>query len=88
MDNAERHLEQRVKVSGGQVYVGQDLNKVLIHAEDEAKAMGDEYVSVEHLFLCHDQVSESRHRRRSLRSTALPENGFCRRFLQSAAISA
>lgn len=41
----------RVKVSGGQVFVGQDLNKVLIHAEDEAKQMGDEYVSVEHLFL-------------------------------------
>ena len=51
MDNAERHLAARVKVSGGQVYVGQDLNKVLIHAEDEAKQMGDEYVSVEHLFL-------------------------------------
>ena len=50
-DNAERHLAARVKVSGGQVYVGQDLNKVLIHAEDEAKQMGDEYVSVEHLFL-------------------------------------
>ena len=41
-DNAIRHLEARTKVSGGQVYVG---------AEDEAKAMGDEYVSVEHLFL-------------------------------------
>ena len=52
VDNAERHLAARVKVSGGQVYVGQDLNKVLVHAEDEAKAMGDEYVSVEHLFLC------------------------------------
>ena len=39
-------------MSGGQVYVGADLNKVLIHAEDEAKQMGDEYVSVEHLFLC------------------------------------
>ena len=51
VDNAERHLAARVKVSGGQVYVGQDLNKVLVHAEDEAKAMGDEYVSVEHLFL-------------------------------------
>ena len=50
-DNAERHLAARVKVSGGQVFVGQDLNKVLIHAEDEAKQMGDEYVSVEHLFL-------------------------------------
>ena len=41
------------KVSGGgQVYLTNDLNKVLISAEDEAKAMGDEYVSVEHLFLC------------------------------------
>ena len=51
MDNAERHLAKRVKVSGGQVYIGQMLNKVLITAEDEAKQMGDEYVSVEHLFL-------------------------------------
>lgn len=39
-DNAIRHLEARTKVSGGQVYVGKDLNQVLIHAEDEAKAMG------------------------------------------------
>ncbi|MBE5877899.1 MAG: ATP-dependent chaperone ClpB [Lachnospiraceae bacterium] len=44
-------LEKRVKVQGGQLYVGQYLNKVLISAEDEAKRMGDEYVSVEHLFL-------------------------------------
>ncbi|MCI8408780.1 MAG: ATP-dependent chaperone ClpB [Lachnospiraceae bacterium] len=44
-------LSKRPKVSGGQVYVGNDLNKVLIYAEDEAKRMGDEYVSVEHLFL-------------------------------------
>ena len=51
MENARRHLENRVKVSGGQVYIGQHLNQVLIHAEDEAKQMGDEYVSVEHLFL-------------------------------------
>lgn len=51
MDNAIRHLEKRVKVSGGQVYVGQALNKVLVSAEDEARQMGDEYVSVEHLFL-------------------------------------
>ncbi|MCC8081495.1 MAG: ATP-dependent chaperone ClpB [Lachnospiraceae bacterium] len=50
-DNAERHLAKRVKVSGGQVHIGQMLNKVLISAEDEAKQMGDEYVSVEHLFL-------------------------------------
>ncbi len=51
VDNAIRHLSARVKVSGGKVFIGQDLNKVLIHAEDEAKQMGDEYVSVEHLFL-------------------------------------
>jgi len=44
-------LNKRPKVSGGQVYVGNDLNKVLIYAEDEAKHMGDSYVSVEHLFL-------------------------------------
>ncbi len=50
-DNAERRLAARVKVSGAQIYVGQNLNNVLIHAEDEAKQMGDEYVSVEHLFL-------------------------------------
>ncbi|MBE5931292.1 MAG: ATP-dependent chaperone ClpB [Lachnospiraceae bacterium] len=48
----EGMLKKRVKVSGAaQVYVGNDLNKVLIYAEDEAKAMGDAYVSVEHLFL-------------------------------------
>ncbi len=44
-------LNKRPKVSGGKVYVGNDLNKVLIYAEDEAKYMGDAYVSVEHLFL-------------------------------------
>ena len=51
INNAENHLAKRVKVSGGQIYIGQQLNKVLISAEDEAKQMGDEYVSVEHLFL-------------------------------------
>ncbi len=51
MDNALRHLKARVKVSGGQVYIGKNLNQVLISAQDEAKQMGDEYVSVEHLFL-------------------------------------
>ncbi len=44
-------IEKRPKVSGGQLYIGNDLNKVLIEADSEAKAMGDEYVSVEHLFL-------------------------------------
>ena len=53
IDEAEAALKKLPKVSGGgQVYLTQDLNKVLIDAEDEAKAMGDEYVSVEHLFLC------------------------------------
>ncbi len=50
-NNAVSHLAKRVKVSGGQLFIGQNLNKVLINAEDEAKQMGDEYVSVEHLFL-------------------------------------
>lgn len=51
VNRVKQALEKRVKVQGGQVYVGQYLNKVLINAEDEAKQMGDEYVSVEHLFL-------------------------------------
>ena len=51
LDNAVRHLKARVKVSGGQVYIGKNLNQALISAEDEARQMGDEYVSVEHLFL-------------------------------------
>ena len=51
LNAVEQALEARVKVSGGNPYIGQDLNKALIKAEDEAKAMGDEYVSVEHLFL-------------------------------------
>lgn len=50
-NRVEEYLNKRVKVQGGQIYVGSDLNKVLITAEDEAKAMGDSYVSVEHLFL-------------------------------------
>ena len=48
----EEYLNKRVKVSGaGQLYIGKDLNKALISAEDVAKSMGDEYVSVEHVFL-------------------------------------
>ena len=49
LNRAEQALQKRVKVQGGQIYIGADLNKVLITAEDEAKQMGDEYVSVEHL---------------------------------------
>ncbi|MCI5648948.1 MAG: ATP-dependent chaperone ClpB [Fusicatenibacter sp.] len=51
LNRVETALNDRVKVSGGQPYIGQYLNKVLVNSEDEAKAMGDEYVSVEHLFL-------------------------------------
>lgn len=51
INRAEEALGKRVKVEGGQIYVGKDLNKVLISAEDEAGQLGDEYVSVEHLFL-------------------------------------
>ena len=51
LNRAKEALEKRTKVQGGQVYIGQNLNKVLINADDEAKHMGDEYVSVEHLFL-------------------------------------
>ena len=51
VNRAEAAVAKRVKVQGGQVYVGKDLNVVLTSAEDEAKQMGDEYVSVEHLFL-------------------------------------
>lgn len=51
INRVEEALRKRTKVQGGQVYIGQDLNKVLIHAEDEATQMGDEYISVEHIFL-------------------------------------
>ncbi len=51
LNRVEQSLQKRVKVQGGQIYVGQDLNRALVTAEDEAKHLGDEYVSVEHLFL-------------------------------------
>ena len=51
LNRVEQALNARTKVSGGQPYIGQYLNKALVTAEDEAKTMGDEYVSVEHLFL-------------------------------------
>ncbi len=51
LNRAEQAVAKRTKVQGGKVFVGKDLNKVLISAEDEAKVLGDEYVSVEHLFL-------------------------------------
>ena len=51
LNRLEQQVNARTKVSGGQPYIGQYLNKALVSAEDEAKRMGDEYVSVEHLFL-------------------------------------
>ncbi|MBQ6129728.1 MAG: type VI secretion system ATPase TssH, partial [Lachnospiraceae bacterium] len=50
-DNVQAHIDRRPKVSGGNPFIGNALNKVLVSAEDEAKAMNDSYVSVEHLFL-------------------------------------
>lgn len=51
LNTVKKALDAKVKVSGGELRFGQYLNKALVSAEDEAKAMGDEYVSVEHLFL-------------------------------------
>ncbi|MCR5476126.1 MAG: ATP-dependent chaperone ClpB [Lachnospiraceae bacterium] len=77
---ADEYLEKCVKVQGGQIYISQDLNKVLTGAEDEAKAMGDEYVSVEHLFL-----SMLRHPSRTMKEL-WKEYGITReRFLQALA---
>ena len=78
INRAEQALERRTKVQGGQVYIGKDLNKVLISAEDEAKQMGDEYVSVEHLFL-----TMLKHPNREIK-TIWQEYGITReRFLQA-----
>lgn len=52
LDYVKGMLEKRVKVQGAELRIGQDLNRVLVESEDEAKRMGDSYVSVEHLFLC------------------------------------
>ena len=51
LSQAQQLIEKKPKVSGGQTYISKSLNQVLVSAEDESKAMGDEYVSVEHLFL-------------------------------------
>ncbi len=77
-ERVEEALNKRVKVSGGQPYIGQYLNKALVSAEDEAKRMGDEYVSVEHLFLSLlDNPSPTI-------KTLFRENGITReRFLQA-----
>ncbi len=51
LNRVENAIAKRVKVQGGKLYIGEKLNQALVSAEDEAKHMGDEYVSVEHLFL-------------------------------------
>ena len=51
LSQVQELLNKKPKVSGGQVYMSNDLNQVLLHGEDEMKSMKDEYVSVEHLFL-------------------------------------
>ena len=75
LSQVQEMLGKLTKVSGGQVYISNDLNKVLISAEDEMKAMGDEYVSVEHLFL-----SLLKHPSKTIkelfRGYGLRENGF------------
>ena len=73
LNRVETALNDCVKVSGGQPYIGQYLNKALINAEDEAKAMGDEYVSVEHLFLAMLK-NPSPSMKNCFRSTASQEN--------------
>ncbi|MCA5963365.1 hypothetical protein LC724_27420 [Blautia sp. RD014234] len=77
LNNVERALNARTKVSGGQPYIGQYLNKALVSAEDEAKAMGDEYVSVEHLFLALVN-NPSPSMKKSGRSMGLQKNVSCR----------
>ena len=75
IDRVEQAIGKRPKVQGGQAYVGQDLNNVLIHAEDEAKQMGDEYVSVEHLFLALLKYA-SRDMKQIFREFGISREGF------------
>ena len=75
VNRVEEAIGKRPKVQGGQPYVGQDLNNTLIHAEDEAKQMGDEYVSVEHLFLAMMKYA-SRDMKVLFRELGLTRDGF------------
>ena len=75
INSIEQVIGKRPKVQGGQAYVGQDLNNVLIHAEDEAKQMGDEYVSVEHLFLAMLKYA-SRELKQIFREYGISREGF------------
>ena len=75
INRVEEAITKRPKVQGGRQYVGQDLNNVLIHAEDEAKTMGDEYVSVEHLFLAIIKYA-SKDMKALLREMGISREGF------------
>ena len=75
INRIEELLNKRPKVQGGQVFVGQDLNNALIHAEDEAKQMGDEYVSVEHLFLAMIKYA-GKEMKSILRELGISRDGF------------
>ena len=75
IDRVEQAIGKCPKVQGGKPYVGQDLNNVLIHAEDEAKQMGDEYVSVEHLFLALLKYA-SRDMKQIFREFGISREGF------------
>ncbi len=75
LNRAEEALRKRTKVQGGRQYVGQDLNNALVHAEDEAKQMGDEYVSVEHLFLALIKYA-NKEMKAIFREMGIDRNGF------------
>ena len=75
INRVEEAIKKRPKVQGGKQYVGQDLNNALVHAEDEAKPMGDEYVSVEHLFLAIMKYA-SREMKALFRELGISREGF------------
>ena len=75
INRVEEAIKKRPKVQGGKQYVGQDLNNALVHAEDEAKPMGDEYVSVEHLFLAVMKYA-SREMKALFREMGISREGF------------
>ena len=75
INRVEEAIQKRPKVQGGQQYVGQDLNNALVHGEDEAKAMGDEYVSVEHLFLAMMKYA-SKDMKALFREVGISKEGF------------
>ena len=75
LNRTQQAINKRPKVQGGNLYVGQNLNNVLIHGEDEAKRMGDEYVSVEHLFLALIQYA-SRDMKQLLKELGITRDKF------------